>query len=49
MELYRNIENGEVPALLRSAYEENGRNIEKAADQLETIDMIKGQGTNQQS
>ena len=42
MSLYNNISNRELPALLHSSYEENGGNIEKAAHDIETIDIMLG-------
>lgn len=42
MNLYRNITNRELPALLRIAYEENNGNMEEAAADIETIDIALG-------
>lgn len=42
MDLYNNISNKELPAFLRAAYEESGKDIEKAADIVETTDMLLG-------
>lgn len=42
MDLYQNISNKELPALLRSSYEENGGDMEKAAHDLESIDIMLG-------
>ena len=42
MNLYRNIKNRELPALLRAAYEENNCNMEEAAADIETIDLALG-------
>lgn len=42
MNLYRNITNRELPALLRIAYEENNENMQEAAADIETIDIALG-------
>lgn len=42
MNLYSHISNKELPTLLRAAYEENGQNIEKASETLETLDLLLG-------
>ena len=41
MDLYKNISNRELPTLLRACYEESG-DMEKAAEDLETIDIMLG-------
>ena len=40
--MYNNIKPRELPALLRSSYEANGGNMELAARDLETIDLMLG-------
>lgn len=42
MPLYNNIKDRELPALLKANYEESEGNIEKAADTLETLDIMLG-------
>lgn len=42
MNLYKNIKNRELPALLRASYELNNGNIEQAAHDIETFDMLLG-------
>ena len=42
MDLYKNISNRELPTLLRACYEQNEGDMEKAAEQIETIDMMLG-------
>lgn len=42
MSIYRNIENRELPTLLRASFELNNGNMEKAAADLETIDVALG-------
>lgn len=42
MNPYRNINLKELPALLRASYDENGGDMENAAHDLETIDLMLG-------
>lgn len=42
MDLYRNIKNQELPTLLRVCYEGNGGDMEAAAHELETFDLMLG-------
>ena len=42
MNIFRNITNTEVPALLRACYEENAGNMKKTAHDMETIDIMLG-------
>ena len=42
MSLYPNIRNREFPTLLRVCYEDNGCDMEKAADELEKLNMLLG-------
>lgn len=40
MPLYNNIKDREIPALLKASYEESDGNIEKAADTLDSLDIM---------
>ena len=42
MNLYANINNRELPSLLKACYETNGGNMEAAAHDLETMDLLLG-------
>lgn len=42
MPLCNNIKDRELPALLKASYEENDGDIMKAADTLETLDIMLG-------
>lgn len=42
MNIYRNIANRELPTLLRACYDVNDGNLERAAHDLETFDILLG-------
>ncbi len=42
MPLYNNIKDRELPALLKASYEKSDDDIEKAADTLDTLDIMLG-------